>query len=140
MAMPASFVELLDSIKQVFPLSRYEILQESEIAKIRNKYPGVPEHYLDFLRYIGFGRLGEMNFMLFSGPVEPDEIFDKETASNLEGLLFIGDDFAGWELGFNLLDGWRLIGVDSALPKAHALETQTVSDFINQRIEAELIR
>jgi hypothetical protein len=92
-----------------------ESVTEPELATIRRQHPGVPEHYLKFLRLIGYGSLGG-TFMIYSGLVASDEIFDPDTAAALDGLLFFRDNYSGWVVGFDTHRGWRLVGVDNATP------------------------
>jgi hypothetical protein len=72
--------------------------------------------------------------MIYSGPVEPGEIFDPQTADALDGLLFLGDDFAGWVVGFDTRRGWRLVGVDHGTPDAEPQGARTVGEFVARRL------
>jgi hypothetical protein len=104
------------------------------LAKLCAQFPDVPEHYLDFLRHVGSGSLGD-NFMIYSGPVGPEDIFDDETAAGLVGIVFFGDNFAGDIIGFDTLGGWRLVGRDTGYsPAPRPLEARTVAEFIAQRL------
>lgn len=128
------YATLRAAIHRVFLTCRLEPVAEPELAVIRSRFPGVPEHYLDFLRHVGWGWLGD-NFMLYSGLVEPDEIFDAETAAGLAGLVFLGDNFAGEVVGFDTRDAWRLVGFDnsySAEPEPQ--EARTLEEFIADRV------
>jgi hypothetical protein len=128
------YAALLAAIHRVFPACRLEALAEPELAAISRRFPGVPEHYLEFLRHVGWGSLGD-NFMLYSGLVEPDEIFDSETAASLPGLVFFGDNFAGEVVGFDTRDAWRLVGFDNSyLPEPNPQEVKTLGEFIAERI------
>jgi hypothetical protein len=128
------YAALLAAIHRVFPTCRLEPVAEPEMAAISRRFPGVPEHYLEFLRHIGWGSLGD-NIMLYSGLVAPDEIFDAETAAGLVGVVFLGDDFSGEVVGFDTRDGWRLVGFDnsySAEPEPQ--EARTLAEFIAERL------
>jgi hypothetical protein len=132
--MVEDFGLLVSAIRRVFPASRFEPVAESDLVAIRSKYPSVPEHYLAFLRHVGYGSLGDGNFMVYSGPCEPNEFFPPETAANLEGIIFFGDNFAGWMVGFDTRDGWRIVGVDGTSPETYPEEALTVGDFVAKRI------
>src|SRR5262249_31122300 len=99
--MAENYPQLLDAIRRVFPASRLLPVGEAEAAAIRQQYPSAPDHYLAFLRSVGYGRLGESNFTIYSGPCEPREFFDADGAALLEGIVFFGDDFSGWMAGFD---------------------------------------
>jgi hypothetical protein len=128
------YAALLAAIHRVFPACRLEPVAEPELAAISRRFPGVPEHYLDFLRHVGWGSLVD-NFMLYGGLVEPDEIFDAETAAGLAGIVFLGDNFAGEVVGFDTRDGWRLVGFDNSFsPVPDPQEARTLAEFIAERI------
>ena len=132
--MVIDYAQLLAAIHRVFPASRLEPVAEPELAAMRRQFPRVPEHYLEFLRRVGYGSLGD-NFMLYSGLCEPDEIFDAHTAVGLAGIVFFGDNFAGWIVGFDTRDGWRLVGFDNSVsPDPDPEEARTVAEFIAARI------
>src|SRR6266852_7267526 len=132
--MADDFASLLADIRRALPASRFTPVSEPELAAIRQRYPGVPEHYLAFLRHVGYGSLGDSNFLVYSGPCEPGDFFDPRTAAGLPGIVFIGDNLAGWMVGFDTRDGWRLVSVDSASPKPDSEKTRTVAEFIAARV------
>lgn len=59
--------------------------------------------------------------------------FDEATAAELAGIVFLGDDFGGWVIGFDMQAGWRLVGVDNG-STPEKLEQRTLAEFITQRI------
>ncbi len=127
--MTDEMAQLLRTIRHVYPTSRLRPVGPADLAAIRAKYPGVPEHFLEFLRQVGAGGLGDGNFMIYGGLTEPSEVFDPETAGRLEGIVFFGDDLSGWLAGFDTRNGWRLVGVDSASPRPVPEPTGTVAEF-----------
>jgi hypothetical protein len=132
--MADDFAPLLADIRRVFPSSSLTTLGDAQLATIRDRYPGVPDHYLAFLRTVGWGRLGNSNFMVYSGPIEPSEFFGPDDASCLVGILFFGDNFSGWHVGFDTRNGWELVGVDSASPDPFPEEATTIAEFIAGRV------
>jgi hypothetical protein len=127
------FAVLAESIRRVFPASRFECLSEAQVGEIRRDHPEVPEHYLEFRRRIGWGSLGS-NFKVYSGLCKPNEFFDAETASQLDGVLFVGDDFGGWMVGFDTRQAWRLVGVDSVSLEPEPLAQGSLRELIADRI------
>lgn len=73
---------------------------DEEISKLLSEYPCLPEDYLSLLKEIGYGSYGEMGFSIYGGPIDPEEIFDSETAKGLKEYVFIGDDYSGWMIGY----------------------------------------
>ena len=69
-----------------------------------------------------------MAFSLYSGPIEPDEIFDEETAKGLSGILLLGDDYSGWMYAYDTTTKpWqmRLLDHNEIMP----LESGEPTDF-----------
>lgn len=131
--MAEDFGTLLATLRHVFPASQLEPVAERALAAIRREYPGVPEHYLAFLREVGYGSLGGW-FMVYSGPVEPGEIFDPDTAAGLGGLVFFGDTAGSTIFGFDTREGWRLVGVDHHTLDIDPEEAATVGEFLARRL------
>ncbi|VTR93261.1 Uncharacterized protein OS=Pseudomonas synxantha BG33R GN=PseBG33_0190 PE=4 SV=1 [Gemmata massiliana] len=132
--MTEDVAPLLDAIRQVFPASRFAPISAPELAAIRKQHPDVPDHYLSFLRTVGAGRLGTGNFMIYNGPCDPSSFFDGVVASGLAGVLFFGDDFSGWMAGFDTLNGWGLVGVDSSSPRPVPERAKTIGEFVALRV------
>jgi hypothetical protein len=132
--MTDDFAPLFDAIRRVLPDSRFEPVTSLQVAAIQQKYPDVPDHYLSFLRRVGHGSLGDSYFAVYSGPCEPSDFFDSKTADVLAGIVFFGDDFAGWMVGFDTRNNWQIVGVDSGWPKPVRQKAQTVAEFIAERV------
>src|SRR5262245_60066240 len=77
-SMHPDHAALAKRIDRVHPDSRLEPLSEAQLQSIAAEFPGAPQHYLQFLRDIGWGSFGD-NFMFYSGPVAPSDVFDVET-------------------------------------------------------------
>lgn len=132
--MADDFGLLVDEIRRVLPESRLDPVDEHQLAAIKEQYPDVPEHYLAFLRQVGWGALGDSCFALYRGPRKPDAIFEKETAKRLAGILFFGDNFAGWMVGFDTRNDWQIVGVDCGRLKPHPQKARTVAEFVAQEV------
>ena len=121
------------SIRRVFPDSQIEPASEEQLIAIHRDYPDAPDHYSEFLRRVGWGRLGRSNFMIYSGLIGPDEVFDENTTARVDGVVLLGDNFSGWVIGFDTRAGWRLVGVYAgSVPEP--LGHDTLSKFIAQRV------
>lgn len=64
---------------------------------------------------------------------QPDEIFDAE-ATGLEGIVFFGDTFGGTLVGFDMRNGWRLVGVDDHTLEVDPIGVPTVAEYLAQRL------
>ncbi|UTW45415.1 hypothetical protein KFE80_00320 [bacterium SCSIO 12696] len=90
-----------------------EILPEREIAEIRSKYPDISQEYLAWLSEVGWGEL-ESGYMIYSSPIYASEMFGELCPENIKKVLMVGDDMAGYSVGFVFNDsGWNFVGVDS---------------------------
>jgi hypothetical protein len=52
------------------------------------------------------------------GLLKPDEVLDADTASQVEGILSLGDDFAGWIAGFDQRGAVPANGISCAAAEA----------------------
>ncbi|ENM5919835.1 SMI1/KNR4 family protein [Vibrio metoecus] len=84
------------------PDSNLTTSTENELKKLKSLFAGLPDEYLSFLKNIGYGSFDGCAFSIYGGPLEPDEIFEPETASELTNYIFIGDDFSGWMLAYDM--------------------------------------
>lgn len=131
--MANDFEALAASIYRVFPNSRIEPATEEQLAATQRDYPDAPAHYTEFLRRVGWGSLGGGNFMIYSGLVGAAELYDEVTAAELADVVFLGDDFGGWVVGFDTRTGWRLVGVDNG-SAPEPLGHRTMAEFITKRV------
>lgn len=83
------------------------------LAKLRRETPAMPEQFFEFLRDVGYGGIGSSSYMIYDGLVEPWEVYSEEDAAEFEGILLFGDDFAGWNAGFDMASG-RVVEIDSS--------------------------
>lgn len=126
--MTPDWAQLQESLREAFPTSRLSPMPSGELLELRQRYPHLPDHYIEFLKNIGWGSIGESSFMFYEGPVEPAEIYDARTASELAGILFIGDNFGGWCLG--LERNGKLVSFDGLSPAPEEEREQTVHGFL----------
>lgn len=84
---------------------------DGDVIALRRQYPEVPAAFTNFLEEVGRGSLGTASYMIYGGLLSPDEIYDEQTAKELEGVLLFGDDFSGYNAGFLPREGWRLVEI-----------------------------
>lgn len=92
------------------PYDQLKIVETGAMTT-QNLLINAPRDYIEFITKIGFGELGNNNFMLYGGLITPNEIFG-ETDSHLDGILLFGDDFQGVNTAFNIKD-WSVVEIDS---------------------------
>lgn len=82
------------------------------VAELQRDHAGLPADYLDYLATVGWGSLGNDRYMIYGGPIAPDEVYGR-TPEGTANMLLIGDDFAGCSAGVRLSDG-AVFEIDAA--------------------------
>jgi hypothetical protein len=67
----------------------------------------------EFFTQFGFGRIGDSAYMIYD-LLSPTEIWDAETAAPLDGVVLIGDDFAGTHEAYHTKRGWEFGSVSGS--------------------------
>jgi hypothetical protein len=101
-------------------ISRLYPVEEKVLVSLRAEFPTIPQAYLDLLREFGSGTFGEMGYRVYGGLVDPDEIYDPETAEKLKSLMLFGDDYASDTDAFDLANDWEVVHV---LPYGEVMRT-----------------
>ncbi len=101
-------------------------VEESAVAKIEESYPQAPQDYLRFLKEAGYGDVGA--YMIYSGLVEPEEIYGPDGTILRGNVILIGDDRAQVSVGFDL-HSWRVVEIDHAT-KVTSFVAATFADFL----------
>ncbi len=99
-----------DDIKNESYLSKLSPATPETIAQLEAKYPGIPQDYLDFLRQVGSGEIGDSDFMIYGGPVAPEDVFGPD--ERLSHLLLLGDDLQGYCVAFDPTHNWAVVEID----------------------------
>jgi len=77
--------------------------------------------------------MGSSAYMLYNGILEPDDIYDAETAEGLGGLLIFGDDMQGYCFGFDTGNDWAIIEIDPT-DMSYRKTFNHFSEFIRDRL------
>ncbi|WP_143752391.1 hypothetical protein [Marinobacter guineae] len=102
--------------------SEMERLSYHQVEAIKAEYGLLPEEYLRWLSERGWGEQ-ESGIMLYSGPVHPNEIFGEQYPVALKEVLLVGDDMAGYSIGYRAANiGWQFVGFDSAGSELEIIE------------------
>lgn len=130
----SQFDDLLAEKGQGTPCDKLTPLAGEALARLRAAQPQAPAGYIDFLATIGFGEIGQASFMLYGGLLEPDEAYG-DTPEGLQDVLLFGDDFAGYNCGFDTSNGWAIVEIDPTNYDKNVLG-QDFAAFIRLRIAA----
>jgi hypothetical protein len=99
--------KLRDAILANHPKSRLKPKTAAEMKQLLSKHPKMPAHLRDFFSQVGCGSIGDSRYMIY-GLISPAGIFDEETARGLQGVLLVGDDFAGTHEAYDTRGGsWQ---------------------------------
>ena len=98
------FNHLTDNIETISSLKQ---LGDEECQKLEKDFPGIPPDYLNFMKTVGYGNLGDMQ--LYEGPVPSSSIYGDNPVDNLDSLVVFGDDFQGYCFAFDRDDSFRVV-------------------------------
>ena len=92
------------------PFDKLVPIASDKAGNITSSFGSVPQDYISFLLEIGAGELGDSAYMIYDGLLDPEEI-DGELSPKLENVLVLGDDFQGFNAGFNI-SNWSVVEID----------------------------
>ena len=105
--------QLRATILATLPESDLTPLTEDQLAKLVERYPDLPDHLRQLFTVLGVGSIGHSRYMIYAF-MDPDEVYDTETAQALEGVVLIGDDFAGTSEAYHTRRGWKFGSIGSS--------------------------
>lgn len=105
--------QLRSIILAAFPTSNLRPLTAAELAGITERYPELPEHLRQLFTVVGIGSIGNSRYMIHA-LLDPDELYDPETAAALAGVVVVGDDFAGTCEAYDTKRGWKFGSIGAA--------------------------
>ncbi len=117
------FQDLKDSAPHSSMLSKLQPVTSAMLAHLSECYPSLPEDYSTFLKEFGSGAVGadQPLFILYDGLLAPNEIYDADSATALEGILLFGDDMQGYCAGFDTDNAWQVVEIDPLDGQAHVV-------------------
>lgn len=89
-------------------------MREAEVASLAKKYPQIPADYVDYLREVGWGPIGNSTYVIYQTLMNADAIYDPEPAKELSHILFFGDNFSGTCGGFDTRRGCAVVEINPA--------------------------
>jgi hypothetical protein len=102
---------MFEDLKAHPALASLEPCDEKTVEQTRELCPDVPKDYLEFLGVIGAGQVGDGRYALYTGLVEPADIFG-EVPARLANIVLFGDDMQGFCAGFDV-NTWKVVEIDS---------------------------
>ena len=97
--------ETIKLLIDTFPESSFNVVKNDWIKNIENQYSVIPINLKSLYNELGYGTIGDGYYSIHV-LLEPEEIYDPETAKNLTGKLIVGDDFAGNCHAYDAQDNW----------------------------------
>lgn len=99
------------------PCTRLTPIDPRRVEELRQSFPGIPEGYLELLAELGWETIGECQFMLYEGPIQPADVFGRELPPSLQSVLLVGDDFAGHHAAYDTgRTPWRFVEIEHTRP------------------------
>lgn len=103
---------LRSAILARLPNSELHPMTASELEEVLIQYPDLPEHLRALYTVVGVGRIGDSRYAIHAA-MEPGEVYDESTARDLQGVVLVGDDFAGTCEAYDSRRGWRFGSIGS---------------------------
>ena len=95
--------------KNIEMASSLKKLDSKECQELKNHFFGIPEDYLNFMKSVGYGNLGDIQ--LYEGPVPSSSVYGENPVDNLDRLVIFGDDFQGYCFAFDISDSYRVVEI-----------------------------
>lgn len=126
-----------EQVFAAFPESALIPVPEPELVAIRRQYGGIPDDYLMFLQKVSSGCVGESLLAIYRAPRNVSQVLGESRAADLERLLLVGDDFAGWLIGLDRDADWRPVWLDSATLRVHPRPVENFTEFVSAWISEQ---
>ncbi len=104
--------EVIELIRRTYPNSRFRDVNKEWIATIEKRYSSIPANLRSLYEDLGYGGIGPGHYSIHV-LMDPDEIYDLETAAALKGKLIVGDDFAGCCQAYDTQNNWEFGYIES---------------------------
>jgi hypothetical protein len=128
------YVDLASSLRNASLIEKFHRVTGDQLAALRTDFPGIPEDYLEYLAEIGWGTFGASLFVVYEGPISPEDMYDPVTAARFKSLWLIGDDYSGYNIAFDTKRSWSIVGIDSANMEVNRV-AKTFESFIRKKAD-----
>jgi hypothetical protein len=95
-----------DVIRERFPDSQLEPLTDEQLTAVKQRHPKAPAQVLRFFEVVGCGSIGPSRYMVYA-LIDAVEIFGPGNTAELNGVVLVGDDFAGHHEAYDTKAAWR---------------------------------
>jgi hypothetical protein len=93
-------------------LVRLSPVPRPKCDELQRSFPTLPADYLDFLAEVGYGVIGQRQYMLYDGVLPLSELLADACDPNLARLLPFGDTTGGTCHAFDPSEGMRVVAID----------------------------
>lgn len=104
-------IKTIELLKRVFPDSSLEPVRIEWLTEIEKKYSDIPENLKFLYLNYGYGTIGNSYYSIHV-LLEPDDIYDQETATKLNGIYIVGDNFGGDCHAYDAKNNWTFGIID----------------------------
>ncbi|TWT92608.1 hypothetical protein [Neorhodopirellula pilleata] len=104
--------DVITQIQNREPATSFMPVETDWVDSVARRFPGMPKELRHLYLTYGYGPIGKSRYMIHC-LLEPDEIYDPETARGLDGVLIVGDDFAGNCEAYDAANGWLFGSIGS---------------------------
>ena len=118
------------ALEEAKPDSQLALQNSADVAKVVELYPNFPAELTDLYTIVGTGRIGSSSYSIHFPPSDPEDIYDSATAKELNGIIIVGDDFAGNCEAYNTNGGWRFGTIGSDCRFEPYDEFKSLTDFL----------
>jgi hypothetical protein len=94
------------------------------------EFPGLPTIYIELISSVGSADVGGLR--LYNTLVDPDELYDDETAMRLDGFLIFADDRQGTCYALDRHGSWRVVAINGVSGTAEGVAPDLAS-FLRAR-------
>lgn len=114
-------------------ISDLEPVTEDHLRLVNAAFGELPSDYLDFLREIGSGPIGEDDFTVYQGPASAADILGPNPPEALRDLIFVGDA-CGNPVALDRSAGWKVVHMAHAT-KNITLRSESFEAFIRSELD-----
>jgi hypothetical protein len=128
--------DVIAQIQSREPATAYMPVKTEWVNSAARRYPGMPDDLKHFYATYGYGSIGDNRYMIHC-LLEAGDIYDAKTAHGLDGILIVGDDFAGHCEAYDAANGWRFgsIGSNGQFEPYDGIYS-SFTDFLEKRFVA----
>lgn len=102
---------IVKAINEKFPRSSFLEVPQEKFKCIEEQFGEIPSDLKELYMKLGYGGVGDSYFSIHFF-LEPTDIYDVDMAQQLDGILIVGDDFAGTCYAYDTKSSWTFGSID----------------------------